>query len=231
MLDHKVSLLPFWLPQMDKDIRKPAIAGYTPHASSDNVVIASSSKTNQNDTIEIAMESDHEPNEEGNKEYEPLLSNSKKSGKSKFNVKSFLGRFHGTTLANKNVESSNNKRIVLPVRIEPKVFFANERTFLSWLHFCIVLGGLALGLLNFGDRVGQISGIIFTIVAMMFILYALFLYQWRATQIRNRRNYLLITLDPGPYDDRIGPNVLVTALFFAILTNFYLKFKENRGTF
>jgi uncharacterized membrane protein YidH (DUF202 family) len=22
----------------------------------------------------------------------------------------------------------------LPVRVEPKVFFANERTFLSWLH-------------------------------------------------------------------------------------------------
>ena len=29
---------------------------------------------------------------------------------------------------------SSQKRIVLPVRIEPKVFFANERTFLSWMH-------------------------------------------------------------------------------------------------
>jgi hypothetical protein len=26
------------------------------------------------------------------------------------------------------------KKIQLPVRVEPKVFFANERTFLSWLH-------------------------------------------------------------------------------------------------
>ena len=34
--------------------------------------------------------------------------------------------------------------------------------------------------------------------------------------------------DPGPYDDRIGPTVLVTALFFAILTNFYLKFKDAK---
>lgn len=29
----------------------------------------------------------------------------------------------------------------------------NRRTFLSWLHFAVVLGGLAVGLLNFGDKV------------------------------------------------------------------------------
>jgi uncharacterized membrane protein YidH (DUF202 family) len=34
--------------------------------------------------------------------------------------------------------------------VEPKVFFANERTFLSWLNFTVILGGLAIGLLNFG---------------------------------------------------------------------------------
>ncbi|KAI8902911.1 hypothetical protein BC833DRAFT_571089 [Globomyces pollinis-pini] len=113
----------------------------------------------------------------------------------------------------------NNKRIVIPVRVEPKVFFANERTFLSWLHFCIVLGGLALGLLNFGDAVGQIAGVMFTVVAMMFMFYALFLFQWRADKIRNR--------DAGPYDDRVGPSVLVLVLFLAISANFYLKFTSR----
>ncbi len=49
------------------------------------------------------------------------------------------------------------KRIALPVRVEPKVSFANERTFLSWLHFTVVLGGLAVGLLNFGDKVRNFS--------------------------------------------------------------------------
>ena len=51
------------------------------------------------------------------------------------------------------LQRTANKRIALPVRVEPKVFFANERTFLSWLHFTVVLGGLAVGLLNFGDKV------------------------------------------------------------------------------
>lgn len=50
------------------------------------------------------------------------------------------------------LQRTASKRIALPVKVEPKVSFANERTFLSWLHFTVVLGGLAVGLLNFGDK-------------------------------------------------------------------------------
>ena len=53
------------------------------------------------------------------------------------------------------LQRTAQKRIALPVRVEPKVSFANERTFLSWLHFTILLGGLSVGLLNFGDKVGS----------------------------------------------------------------------------
>ncbi|CAG8704691.1 3409_t:CDS:2, partial [Dentiscutata erythropus] len=93
-----------------------------------------------------------------------------------------------------------SKRIALPARVEPKVFFANERTFLSWLQFTVVLGGLAIGLLNFGDKVGRISAALFTSVAMLVMIYALSLYHWRAAKIRKR--------ETGPYDDRYGPTVL-----------------------
>ncbi|KAJ3328450.1 vacuolar transporter chaperone, partial [Blyttiomyces sp. JEL0837] len=107
-----------------------------------------------------------------------------------------------------------DKKIALPVRVEPKVYFANERTFLSWIHFCIVIGGLALGLLNFGDRVGQISGLVFTVVSMYFLVYSLYLYQWRTNMIRLR--------DGGPYDDRFGPTAIVVVIFAAVAVNFYL---------
>ena len=43
------------------------------------------------------------------------------------------------------------KRIHVPVRVEPKVALSTERTFLSWLEFSIVLGGIAGALLNFTD--------------------------------------------------------------------------------
>jgi len=36
-----------------------------------------------------------------------------------------------------------------PMRIEPKTFFANERTFLSWLHMAVTLGSVAAALLGF----------------------------------------------------------------------------------
>ncbi|KAJ2455845.1 hypothetical protein EV183_000461 [Coemansia sp. RSA 2336] len=108
-----------------------------------------------------------------------------------------------------------NKRIAVPVRVEPKVFFANERTFLSWLNFAIVLGSLALGLLNFGDSTGKIAGAAFTVIAMMVMVYALMLFQWRAERIRRRES--------GPYDDRIGPTILVVVLISAVVLNFYLK--------
>ncbi|KAI8054690.1 VTC domain-containing protein [Syncephalis plumigaleata] len=114
--------------------------------------------------------------------------------------------------------ATTNKRVAVPVRVEPKVFFANERTFLSWVHFAVVLGGLALGLLNFGDKVGRTAGVIFTVISMGILIYALYLYIWRSNRIRAR--------EPGPYDDRVGPAVLVGVILAAVVINFYLKFSS-----
>jgi len=114
------------------------------------------------------------------------------------------------------LQTAPGKRIALPTRVEPKVFFANERTFLSWLNFTVILGGLAVGLLNFGDRVGQISAGVFTIIAMAAMLYALFTFHWRARSIRKRGQ--------AGFDDRYGPTVLALALLGAIIVNFILRF-------
>jgi uncharacterized membrane protein YidH (DUF202 family) len=107
------------------------------------------------------------------------------------------------------------KRIALPTRVEPKVFFANERTFLSWLNFTVILGGLAVGLLNFGDEIGRISAGLFTAVAMAAMLYALVTFHWRAKSIRMRGQ--------SGFDDRLGPTVLAVALLTAVVTNFVLR--------
>ncbi|KAL1760113.1 hypothetical protein FB107DRAFT_256861 [Schizophyllum commune] len=115
------------------------------------------------------------------------------------------------------LQRTANKRIALPVRVEPKVSFANERTFLSWLHFTVVLGGLAVGLLNFGDKIGKISAAMFSVVAAVAIMiYALYTYHWRAASIRRGGK--------GPYDDRLGPTILCIALLVAIIVNFALRF-------
>ena len=111
------------------------------------------------------------------------------------------------------------KKIALPTRVEPKVFFANERTFLSWLNFTVMLGGLGVGLLNFGDKIGRVSAGLFTFVAMGTMIYALVTYHWRAAAIRRRGS--------GPYDDRLGPTLLCFFLLVAVIINFILRLKYN----
>ena len=106
------------------------------------------------------------------------------------------------------------------MRVEPKVFFANERTFLSWLHFTIILGSMATLFANNDST--RVSGYIFTAVALLFALYALWLYLWRAHKIRRK--------DPGPYDDRIGPVVLVVVFFAAVCLNLSLSLKSTASS-
>ncbi|ELQ75461.1 putative VTC domain, Protein of unknown function DUF202 protein [Trachipleistophora hominis] len=109
----------------------------------------------------------------------------------------------------------DNKRIAIPVRVEPKVFFANERTFLSWLHFSIFIGGLGSAMVGLGDYKALISGAVFIVVSTIFAVYALYLYMWRAHKIRAR--------NPGPYDDLIGPGVLVFVFIAAMALSLLFK--------
>jgi len=116
------------------------------------------------------------------------------------------------------------KRIALPTRVEPKVFFANERTYLSWLNFTVILGALAVGMLNFGaDSTAFWSAISFTAISMCTMVYATYTYHWRAKSIRQRGQ--------AGFDDQIGPTLLAIALFVAVAVNFSLRAfsHENAG--
>ncbi|KAF7684079.1 Vacuolar transporter chaperone 4 [Astathelohania contejeani] len=114
----------------------------------------------------------------------------------------------------------DDKRIAVPIRIEPKVFFANERTFLSWLNFSIFVGGIGTAMLGLGDRKAMATGVAFICVSLMFALYALYLYFWRAHKIRSR--------DAGPYDDLVGPAVLVCVFCAVMLVSILFKFPLKR---
>lgn len=65
-----------------------------------------------------------------------------------------------------------------PIKVEPKVFFANERTFLAWMHVSIIMAGASIAILAFTDESGgvggQIYGIVMLPVAVAFIVYAMY---------------------------------------------------------
>jgi uncharacterized membrane protein YidH (DUF202 family) len=118
------------------------------------------------------------------------------------------------------------KRIAVPVRIEPKVYFAAERTFLKWLNTAIFIAGIATTLLNFTppeDSRGLISSAIFTLTALLAIAYSAIIFVFRAYRLRARRA-------EGLYYDRYGPTVLCVVLLAALGTNIGLRVSEMIDT-
>lgn len=60
-------------------------------------------------------------------------------------------------LGPKNLAPAGASAVATTMRIEPKTYFANERTFLSWLHMAVTLGSIAAALLGFSNTKGQAS--------------------------------------------------------------------------
>ncbi|KAI7883177.1 hypothetical protein K492DRAFT_120472, partial [Lichtheimia hyalospora FSU 10163] len=106
------------------------------------------------------------------------------------------------------------KKKKIKVWLEPKVFFANERTFIHWLQFAALILVAALTLLNFGDRISTIAGGVFFGISMGIALYAFGRFRYRAHQIKTRPMFR--------YDDIWGPIGLTTLLVGAIIVSISL---------
>lgn len=122
--------------------------------------------------------------------------------------------------ATKRFKAPPGKKIHVPVRVEPKVYFANERTFLSWMEFSIILGSIAAALVNFGDNLSLASAWGFTIVAVAALLYSVVIYALRVSMIRKRRAQV-----GGRYYDKWGTSLLCVGLLAATAVSFGLRFK------
>ncbi|KAF0486751.1 SPX-domain-containing protein [Gigaspora margarita] len=230
--ENRVHLLPFWLPQMNVDIHKPPQGNYgvqrplgaldTPsHEHNDPM---SSGSSGQEESITVQIDNEDEITEET-----PLITdNDQESSRWLWttpptNVLEDETIFASTSTGQVPLQVPNyykGRRVAVPVRVEPKVFFANERTFIAWLHFTIIINGFALGLLNFGsDDLSNIVAGTFMFVSLMIMLYALGMYLCRVYMIRKRSS--------GPYEDKFGPAFICGLLFVGVLVNFCFRFWDN----
>lgn len=267
LLPDMVDLIPFWLPQMDVDIRKPSTSNYgierpTHYGSSFS---GSDSPEYYDEEEEVGADIDHDgpivrfdntAHTEGDaSETSPLLGSAVNGGRAphKHYPRDFdflppavssvvsgiynplakatwpvIDWFHDAFLSQQkvstipdgtvfisNITVPKGKRISVPVRVEPKVYFANERTFLSWVQIGILLGAIAGGLLNFGSGPAVQAAVGFFLTAVLTVVYSIVLYVWRVYQIRNKRAVR--------YDDRIGPTVVCIALAAATGVNFFFQ--------
>lgn len=284
----RINLLPFWMPQMDIDIRKPAThdfgiqrpglsgtntsddddedfdsdddiapptrAGRNGEPSNSRRVIAADTEgqttdgPNANEDYPI-----YDSDDEYDANYE--LEEARRIGGWHYYAALFSAKTHAlgngiASVASKVIPTSqgtpvprserNNrlfgdgeivskafkappgKKIYVPVRVEPKVFFAAERTFLGWLEYSVYIGTIAMTLLNFRDHPTPasfwVSGI-FTLLALLSLMYSLGTYLYRGDAIRNRR--------AAKYFDKWGPTGLCLSLFVAVAINFAFEGRER----
>ena len=103
-----------------------------------------------------------------------------------------------------------------PLQIEPKVWLANERTFLKWQHICVLLGSLALSLYAAAGE-----DLLAEIMAISYITVAVFAGGWGYYMQRTRRA-MIMQRSGRDFDNMVGPIVISVALMLSLLINFIL---------
>ncbi|ODV59516.1 Vtc4p [Ascoidea rubescens DSM 1968] len=254
LLPENVSLIPFWLPQMDVDIRKPKINNASKSVEiSSNRIPGSNINTinNVGNSLDEEELMGHNIGQEGaynsiqsnnfstnrrndlsleHNENTPLLgsSNEIQTNDSKnfarkltdflyhyFNDDRVFNVPLGTVFETKFV-APPGKEICVPVRVEPKVYFATERTYLTWLSILMILGGIATSLLTYSSNISAITASIgFFLCAIFVIIYSSYIFVWRVKNIRKKR-----AVD---YYDKFGPTAICA--FFGIATLLSYVFK------
>jgi uncharacterized membrane protein YidH (DUF202 family) len=106
------------------------------------------------------------------------------------------------------------------LKVEPKVWLANERTFLKWQHICILQGSLALALYS---SAGQ--NVAAEVFGMIYIAIAAFAGAWGYYQLRVRRT-MIIERSGKDFDNMIGPLVISSAMMIALIANFIFQVRR-----
>jgi SPX domain protein involved in polyphosphate accumulation len=113
------------------------------------------------------------------------------------------------------------KKVSMPIRVEPKVYFGAERLFLKWLEFSVFVSALAIGMINYSnDRIGLIVSGLFTVISLLCIAYSGVIFIWRTTKLKKKEA-------SNAYFDKYGPSFLCVTLLGITIVNFVLRFTES----
>jgi len=102
---------------------------------------------------------------------------------------------------------NNDRRISNAIKIEPKTFFSNERTYLQWFNAAVFVasGGLTIMSLSESKTVGTLL----VLVSILIIMYSTFIYY--------KRNDALINRKPEGYNDIYGPILLSIIMIISFI--------------
>ncbi|KAG0674877.1 vacuolar transporter chaperone [Kluyveromyces marxianus] len=259
LLNDKVNLIPFWLPQMDVDIRKPAIptninitrpgreddeefedtedeelaapansydieeaAGDVPVNRGAGQPTGVSSAPNYGAITENANVPSNSSSENAAEILRKIRQASNPVTKYWYTLVYHIDHYlYGDqiskvpqgTVFDSYVSAPPGKTICVPVRVEPKVYFATERTLLSWVSVGLVLGGVSTSFLTYGTPTTMVASIGFFITALVTIWLSTYTYCKRVVNIRMKR--------PIDYEDKYGPPMICAFLMASILFTFF----------
>ena len=101
------------------------------------------------------------------------------------------------------------------VRVEPKVWLANQRTFIKWQHIAVLLASLSLGLYNAAGKSNHVArslAIVYTLIAIFAGGWGWWQYIVRSRMIQQRSG--------KDFDNIIGPTIVCLGLVVALCLNF-----------
>lgn len=104
------------------------------------------------------------------------------------------------------------------VRVEPKVWLANQRTFVKWQHISVLLASLSLGLYNAAGESNDVArglAVVYTLVALFAGAWGWWMYMKRSRMIEQRSG--------KDFDNVVGPIVVCLGLVVALCLNFGFK--------
>ncbi|KAI9836264.1 MAG: hypothetical protein M1819_001601 [Sarea resinae] len=107
-----------------------------------------------------------------------------------------------------------------PVKVEAKVWLANQRTFIKWQHISVLLASLSLGLFNAAGATNNVArglAVVYTLIAAFAAGWGWWTYVTRSRLIQERSG--------KDFDFAFGPVVVCVALIVALCLNFAFKYR------
>lgn len=223
LLPEMVTMIPYWFPQMDVDIKKPkqdanyGIIGKHRMIDSGNGEMDEEELTGTSGYGSVMIdESNNRVESTSSSTNEGLLAPLINFIQDYTKPDHSFNKVPEGTVFETQFKAPPGKIIAVPVRVEPKVYFATERTFLSWLSIALIFGATAHTLMNYGDVVSLLTASCFYLTAALTIVYSTVVYIQRVINIRRKH--------AARYDDQWGPRLVCSALALSIGISFIFRY-------